>query len=174
MNEDKYGFTYTPLKDQGLSSLWSNSNIQSANNAGNNIANMVTGYDSSGNAIFADGVTAADYNNALNSYNTSLANTAATDSTAFNNTGLADLFSGSTSSDGGGLFGLSNSTIGNMGTLYNIGSGLYNLYNSNQQLKLAQEAYDDESDRADELLAMQKDQYNTYKADKARLNSEYA
>ena len=41
-------------------------------------------------------------------------------------------------------------------------------------LKQAEKQWEAENDRANEIMAMNREKYNTFKADKARLNSQYA
>ena len=45
--------------------------------------------------------------------------------------------------------------------------------NSKKALKQAEKAWEAENNRANEIMAMNREKYNIYKADKARLNSQY-
>ena len=60
-----------------------------------------------------------------------------------------------------------------VGTIAGMGFGLANIFNSMRAQKQAKKQWEAENARADELMAMNKEKYNTYKADKARLNSQY-
>ena len=55
-----------------------------------------------------------------------------------------------------------------------IGSDIFNIINSRKALKQAERAWEAENARANEIMAMNREKYNTYKKDKARLNSQYA
>ena len=75
---------------------------------------------------------------------------------------------------GSGLSGfLSSDTLKGLGTIAGIGSGVFNIINSRSALKQAERAWEAENARANEIMAMNREKYNTYKADKARLNSQY-
>ena len=83
---------------------------------------------------------------------------------------------GSTAGDGlgSGLSGfLSSDALKGAGTIAGIGSGIFNIMNSKKALKQAERAWEAENARANEIMAMNREKYNTYKADKARLNSQY-
>lgn len=58
-----------------------------------------------------------------------------------------------------------------VGGLALSGFGAYNAYNAGKQAKKQWEA---ENARANEIMAMNREKYNTYKADKARLNAGYS
>ena len=76
---------------------------------------------------------------------------------------------------GSGLSGfLSGDTLKGVGTIAGIGSDIFNIMNSRKALKQAERAWEAENARANEIMAMNREKYNTYKADKARLNSQYA
>ena len=60
-----------------------------------------------------------------------------------------------------------------VGTVAGMGFGLANIFNSMNAQKQAKKQWEAENARANELMAMNKEKYNTYKADKARLNSQY-
>ena len=68
---------------------------------------------------------------------------------------------------------LSSDYLKGIGTIAGIGSGIFNIMNSNKALKQAERAWEAENARANEIMAMNREKYNTYKADKARLNSQY-
>ena len=76
---------------------------------------------------------------------------------------------------GSGLSGfLSSDALKGAGTIAGIGSGVFNIMNSRKALKQAERQWEAENNRANEIMAMNREKYNTYKADKARLNSQYA
>ena len=76
---------------------------------------------------------------------------------------------------GSGLSGfLSSDSLKGAGAIAGIGSGIFNIMNSRKALKQAERAWEAENNRANEIMAMNREKYNTYKADKARLNSQYA
>ena len=68
---------------------------------------------------------------------------------------------------------LSSDYLKGAGTIAGIGSGIFNIMNSKKALKQAERAWEAENARANEIMAMNREKYNTYKADKARLNSQY-
>ena len=68
---------------------------------------------------------------------------------------------------------LSSDSLKGAGAIAGIGSGIFNIINSNKALKQAKKAWEAENARANEIMAMNREKYNTYKADKARLNSQY-
>ena len=68
---------------------------------------------------------------------------------------------------------LSSDYLKGIGTIAGIGSGIFNIMNSKEALKQAERQWEAENKRANEIMAMNRDKYNTYKADKARLNSQY-
>ena len=68
---------------------------------------------------------------------------------------------------------LKSDSLKGIGTIAGIGSGIFNIMNSNKALKQAERAWEAENARANEIMAMNREKYNTYKADKARLNSQY-
>ena len=74
-------------------------------------------------------------------------------------TGLADFLGGD--------------SLKGIGTIAGIGSDIFNIMNSNKALKQAERAWEAENARANEIMAINREKYNTYKADKARLNSQY-
>ena len=69
---------------------------------------------------------------------------------------------------------LSSDSLKGAGAIAGIGSGIFNIMNSKKALKQAEKAWEAENARANEIMAMNREKYNTYKADKARLNSQYA
>ena len=68
---------------------------------------------------------------------------------------------------------LSSDYLKGAGTIAGIGSDIFNIMNSRKALKQAERAWEAENARANEIMAMNREKYNTYKADKARLNSQY-
>ena len=68
---------------------------------------------------------------------------------------------------------LSSDSLKGVGTIAGIGSGVFNIMNSRKALKQAEKAWEAENARANEIMEMNKEKYNTYKADKAKLNSQY-
>ena len=68
---------------------------------------------------------------------------------------------------------LSSDSLKGAGAIAGIGSGIFNIMNSKKALKQAEKAWEAENARANEIMAMNREKYNTYKADKARLNSQY-
>ena len=68
---------------------------------------------------------------------------------------------------------LSSDYLKGAGAIAGIGSGIFNIMNSRKALKQAEKAWEAENARANEIMAMNREKYNTYKADKARLNSQY-
>lgn len=156
-------FDYTSIEDQGLGKLWGNSNIASANDTGRAIADLNSN----------------QYEQALKGFNDSLINTYEADKNVFSNTGIKDAFNegigtGPNSNSSGGLFGLSPDTVSGLGSLFNIGKGLFDISNSKKQLGFARDAWNAENKRAEEYLQMKKDDIKEFKTDKARLNQGYA
>ena len=68
---------------------------------------------------------------------------------------------------------LSSDSLKGAGAIAGIGSDIFNIMNSSKALKQAEKAWEAENARANEIMAMNREKYNTYKADKARLNSQY-
>ena len=68
---------------------------------------------------------------------------------------------------------LSSDSLKGVGTITGIGSSIFNIMNSKKALKQAEKAWEAENNRANEIMAMNREKYNTYKADKAKLNSQY-
>ena len=68
---------------------------------------------------------------------------------------------------------LSSDSLKGAGAIAGIGSGIFNIMNSKKALKQAERQWEAENNRANEIMAMNREKYNTYKADKARLNSQY-
>ena len=68
---------------------------------------------------------------------------------------------------------LSSDSLKGAGAIAGIGSGIFNIMNSKKALKQAEKAWEAENARANEIMAMNREKYNTYKADKSRLNSQY-
>lgn len=76
---------------------------------------------------------------------------------------------------GSGLLGAWDSIDGmkGLGQIAGIGTGIMGIANQNKALKQAKNAWEAENARANEVMAMKKDQYDTFKADKAKLNAGY-
>ena len=87
--------------------------------------------------------------------------------------GLSKGFDSGTTGTGLASF-LNSDTIKGAGTIAGIGSDIFNIMNSRKALKQAERAWEAENARANEIMAMNREKYNTYKKDKARLNSQYA
>ena len=68
---------------------------------------------------------------------------------------------------------LGSDSMKGLGTLVGIGTDLWGISHANKAQKQAKNQWKAENARANELMAMNKEKYNTYKADKARLNSQY-
>lgn len=64
--------------------------------------------------------------------------------------------------------------IKGLGTIAGIGTDIFGIVNQNKALRQASKAWEAENARANDIMAMKKEQYDTFKADKAKLNSEYA
>ena len=103
---------------------------------------------------------AADAASALDDLNFGIGQTGGGSSGEVFGAGLADFLSGD--------------SLKGIGTIAGIGSGIFNIMNSKKALKQAERAWEAENNRANEIMAMNREKYNTYKADKARLNSQYA
>lgn len=69
---------------------------------------------------------------------------------------------------------LGSDTMKGLGTIGSLGLGAFNIMNTRDAQKQAKRMWEAENARANELMAMNKEKYETYKADKARLNSQYA
>ena len=90
------------------------------------------------------------------------------------NFGIGQTGGGSGEGFGAGLSNfLSSDSLKGAGAIAGIGSGIFNIMNSKKALKQAEKAWEAENNRANEIMAMNREKYNTYKADKARLNSQY-
>ena len=63
--------------------------------------------------------------------------------------------------------------IKGLGTIAGIGTDIFGIVNQNKALKQAKTAWNAENARANEVMAMKKEQYDTFKADKAKLNAGY-
>jgi hypothetical protein len=68
---------------------------------------------------------------------------------------------------------LSSDSLKGAGAIAGIGSGIFNIMNSKKALKQAERQWEAENNRANEIMAMNREKYNTYKSDKAKLNSQY-
>ena len=60
-----------------------------------------------------------------------------------------------------------------LGKVAGLGLDVMGIMNQNKALKQAKTAWEAENKRANEVMAMKKDQYDTFKADKAKLNAGY-
>lgn len=69
---------------------------------------------------------------------------------------------------------LGSDTMKGIGSLAGIGMGIANIFNSRSAAKQAKKQWEAENARANEIMAMNREKYNTYKADKARLNAGYS
>ena len=88
--------------------------------------------------------------------------------------GSNNLKTGTNTSDGGFMNFLGSDTAKNaigIGGLALSGFGALNTYKAGKQAKKQWEA---ENARANEIMAMNREKYNTYKADKAKLNAGYS
>ena len=68
---------------------------------------------------------------------------------------------------------LGSDTMKGLGTIGSLGLGVFNIMNTRDAQKQAKQMWEAENARANELMAMNKEKYETYKADKAKLNSQY-
>ena len=74
-----------------------------------------------------------------------------------------------------GLGNLLNSdSFKGLSTAVGVGTDIWGMMNQKKALKQAERQWEAENARANEIMAMNKEKYETYKADKARLNSQYA
>ena len=74
-----------------------------------------------------------------------------------------------------GLGNLLNSdSFKGLSTTVGISTDIWGMMNQKKALKQAERQWEAENARANEIMAMNKEKYETYKADKARLNSQYA
>jgi len=103
------------------------------------------------------------YNADLNTLNTGAAN--ATTSGAFNTVG--DEIKGLARPNSAG------SILGGLSTGVSIIGGINDIMNSRRAIKSAEKQLSKDNARKDELMAMNREKYNTYKADRARLAAEY-
>ena len=86
--------------------------------------------------------------------------------------GLSKGFDSGNSNGLGKLF--NSDSFKGLGTAVGIGTDIWGMMNQKKALKQAEKQWEAENARANEIMAMNKEKYETYKADKARLNSEYA
>ena len=92
---------------------------------------------------------------------------------------IGESFANLQTPESGGIFNKTMDFLGSdamkgVGTIAGMGFGLANIFNSMSAQKQAKKQWEAENARANELMAMNREKYNTYKADKARLNSQYA
>ena len=76
-------------------------------------------------------------------------------------------------SSGMGSF-LQSDSLKGLGSIAGIATDIYGIITANKGLKQAEKQWEAENARANEIMAMNREKYNTFKADKARLNSQYA
>ncbi len=80
-----------------------------------------------------------------------------------------------TKTKGTGLQGfLGSDSVEGLGTLTGIGTDIWGISNTLKAQKQANKQWEAENSRANEIMAMNREKYDTYKADKSRLNSQYA
>lgn len=98
--------------------------------------------------------------------------------------GITTLNQGTTAATDAGAFGTVGEGVSNVGSqasglmggassLMSIASGINNIINGKKALSLARDQHNRENARADEIMAMNREKYNTFKADKARLGASY-
>lgn len=68
---------------------------------------------------------------------------------------------------------LGSKTMEGLGTIGGLGLGVFNAFEARDAKKDAKKMWEAENARANELMAINKEKYDTFKADKARLNSQY-
>lgn len=61
-----------------------------------------------------------------------------------------------------------------LGTAVGIGTDIWGMLNQKKALKQAERQWEAENARANRIMAINEEKYNTFKTDKARLNSQYA
>ena len=86
--------------------------------------------------------------------------------------GLSKGFDSGNSNGLGKLF--NSDSFKGLGTVVGIGTDIWGMLNQKKALKQAEKQWEAENARANEIMAMNIEKYNTFKADKARLNSQYA
>lgn len=64
-------------------------------------------------------------------------------------------------------------TVGGLSSLMGVAAGINDILTSRKALKSAQNQLNIENQRKDEIMARDREKYNTYKADKSRLNAAY-
>lgn len=94
---------------------------------------------------------------------------------AISNGHVDGLSKGFDSGNSSGLGSLLNSdAFKGFGTAIGIGTDIWGMSNQKKALKQAERQWEAENARANKIMAMNEEKYNTFKADKARLNSQYA
>lgn len=68
---------------------------------------------------------------------------------------------------------LGSDSMKGLGTIAGIGTDLWGISNTLKSQKQAKKQWEAENARANEIMAMNREKYDTYKADKTRLNSQY-
>ena len=86
--------------------------------------------------------------------------------------GLSKGFDSGNSNGLGKLF--NSDSFKGLGTAVGIGTDIWGMLNQKKALKQAEKQWEAENARANEIMAMNRERYNTFSADKARLNSQYA
>ena len=69
---------------------------------------------------------------------------------------------------------LGSDSMKGLGTAVGIGTDIWGISNTLKSQKQAKKQWEAENSRANEIMAMNREKYDTYKADKTRLNSQYA
>ena len=69
---------------------------------------------------------------------------------------------------------LGSDSMKGLGAVAGIGTDLWGISNTLKSQKQAKKQWGAENSRANEIMAMNREKYDTYKADKTRLNSQYA
>lgn len=68
---------------------------------------------------------------------------------------------------------LGSDSMKGLGTIAGIGTDIWGISNTLKSQKQAKKQWEAENARANEIMAMNREKYDTYKADKTRLNSQY-
>ena len=69
---------------------------------------------------------------------------------------------------------LGSDSMKGLGIITGIGTDIWDIDNKSKVAKQAKKQWEAENARANEIMAMNREKYDTYKADKTRLNSQYA
>ena len=92
---------------------------------------------------------------------------------ALNSNNFETGIGGETGSGSGFMDWMGTDSAKNTLGLGSLGLGVFNIFNTRSAQKQAKQMWEAENARANELMAMNKEKYETYKADKAKLNSQY-